>query len=207
MRYGEAGRALGTHGNNLRYAALTGTLAIRWEGARLPVVWTCRRRRSIRQRRPASWRAATCTSSVRRGAAGSRSGRAIGVRKAVRAFDELAAELMPVLTPSGDAWLLAGDEATMREPPQPAAAARFLPSGDAYTLGITSDDRALLLPDAGQRGELWTPRVWPGALLVAGKVVGTWRRAQRNLTIQTWQKLTPPGARGGRRRGRIVAAA
>ena len=40
MRYGDAGHALGTHGNNLRYAALTGTLAIRWEGARLPVVWT-----------------------------------------------------------------------------------------------------------------------------------------------------------------------
>ena len=40
MRYDEAGRALGVHGNTLRYAALTGTLAIRWEGARLPVVWT-----------------------------------------------------------------------------------------------------------------------------------------------------------------------
>ena len=40
MRYDDAGRALGTHGNNLRYAALTGTLAIRWEGARRPLVWT-----------------------------------------------------------------------------------------------------------------------------------------------------------------------
>ena len=40
MRYDDAGRALGTHGNNLRYAALTGTLAIRWEGARRPTVWT-----------------------------------------------------------------------------------------------------------------------------------------------------------------------
>jgi len=36
MRYDDAGQALGTHGNNLRYAALTGTLAIRWEGARRP---------------------------------------------------------------------------------------------------------------------------------------------------------------------------
>jgi len=40
MRYDDAGQALGTHGNNLRYAALTGTLAIRWEGARRPTVWT-----------------------------------------------------------------------------------------------------------------------------------------------------------------------
>jgi hypothetical protein len=57
-------------------------------------------------------------------------------------------------------------------------------------LGITSEDRALLVPDAGQRGELWTPRVWPGALLVAGRVVGTWRRTQGRVTIRTWQRLS-----------------
>lgn len=34
----EIGRALGI-GNSLRYAATTGTVAIRWEGARAPVVW------------------------------------------------------------------------------------------------------------------------------------------------------------------------
>src|ERR1044071_5472816 len=35
----ELGRALGL-GNALRYAATTGTIAIRWDGARAPVVWT-----------------------------------------------------------------------------------------------------------------------------------------------------------------------
>jgi hypothetical protein len=30
--------------------------------------------------------------------------------------------------------------------------------------------------------------VWPGAVLVAGEVVGTWRRA--NLTTQPWRALT-----------------
>src|SRR3954463_12431865 len=35
----EAGRALGV-GNALRYAATTGTVAIRWDGARAPTVWT-----------------------------------------------------------------------------------------------------------------------------------------------------------------------
>ena len=192
MRYGDAGHALGTHGNNLRYAALTGTLAIRWEGARLPVVWTVP---------PPDIEPAEATRELARrylhvfGPArrdGFAKWAGLGVRQAARAFDELAAELLPVATPYGDAWLLARDEPTIREPPQPVAAARFLPSGDAYTLGITSDDRALLLPDGDQRGELWTPRVWPGALLVAGKVVGTWRRAHRNLTIQTWSKLSRP---------------
>ncbi len=32
--------------------------------------------------------------------------------------------------------------------------------------------------------------MWPGAVLAAGKVVGTWRRAQRRVTIQTWQQLS-----------------
>ena len=35
----EVGRALGV-GNAIRYAATTGTVAIRWEGARAPTVWT-----------------------------------------------------------------------------------------------------------------------------------------------------------------------
>jgi hypothetical protein len=55
---------------------------------------------------------------------------------------------------------------------------------------MTSDERRLLLPDAGRRLELWTPRVWPGAILVAGNVAGTWRRAQGRVTIQTWQRLS-----------------
>lgn len=32
--------ALGVHPNSLRYAAATGTVLIRWEGARQPTVWT-----------------------------------------------------------------------------------------------------------------------------------------------------------------------
>ena len=35
-----AGQALGINPNAFRYAAPTGTVAIRWEGARAPVVWT-----------------------------------------------------------------------------------------------------------------------------------------------------------------------
>src|SRR5207248_4867773 len=40
MSYQEAGHALGVHPNSLRYASPTGTVLIRWEGARRPVVWT-----------------------------------------------------------------------------------------------------------------------------------------------------------------------
>jgi Winged helix DNA-binding domain len=190
MRYDDAGQALGVHGNALRYAALTGTLAIRWEGARRPIVWIVPR--------PEIAPVAATLELARRYlhvfGPGTPKGFAkwagIGARQAVGAFDDLGNALVPVRTPSGDAWILGADELTVREPSAPAAACRFLPSGDAYTLGVTSEDRALLVPDAAQRGELWTPRVWPGALLVAGKVVGTWRRAEGRVTIQTWQRLT-----------------
>jgi hypothetical protein len=190
MRYDDAGQALGVHGNTLRYAALTGRLAIRWEGARRPTVWTVPP--------PEIARAEATLELARRylhilGPAGPEAfakWAGIGARQAVRAFDDLRTELIPVRTPPGDAFMLTGDEPAIREAPAPAAAARLLPSGDAYTLRATSDDRALLVPDAGKRRELWTPRVWPGALLVAGEVVGTWRRAQRKVTIQAWQRLS-----------------
>ena len=190
MRYDDAGQALGVPGNTLRYAALTGRLVIRWEGARRPVVWTVPppeldpmeatlelARRYLHVFGPAT-------------PAGFAKWAGVGARKAVEVFDDLRSAMIRVRAPSGDAWILAGDEITVHEPPAPPAPARLLPSGDAYTLGVTSEDRALLMPDAGQRAELWTPRVWPGALLVAGKVVGTWRRAEGNVTIRTWQRLS-----------------
>ena len=68
------------------------------------------------------------------------------------------------------------------------APARFLPSGDAYFL-LWGTDRELLVPDADRRRELWTSRVWPGALLVEGEIVGTWRRAHGTVAIQTWRRL------------------
>jgi len=50
--------------------------------------------------------------------------------------------------------------------------------------------RELLVPDAARRALLWTSRVWPGAIVVRGEVVGTWRRAQAALTLQPWQRLS-----------------
>ena len=77
-----------------------------------------------------------------------------------------------------------------RADPLPAAPARLLPSGDSYLL-LQGADRELLVPDASQRGELWTPRVWPGGLLIGGEIAGTWRRANAVLTVQPWRPLSP----------------
>ena len=40
MKDSEVGRALGVNPSSFRYAATTGTVAIRWDGARAPRVWT-----------------------------------------------------------------------------------------------------------------------------------------------------------------------
>ncbi len=32
--------------------------------------------------------------------------------------------------------------------------------------------------------------MWPGALLVGGEIVGTWRRANEKVSIQSWRRLT-----------------
>ena len=98
---------------------------------------------------------------------------------------------MPVRTPIGDGWILGEDEAAVRAvgDASSAAAVRLLPSGDTFTL-LQGADRELLVPDARLRAELWTPRVWPGAVLVGGEIAGTWRRAGADLAVQPWRRLT-----------------
>jgi hypothetical protein len=190
MSYWEAGRALGVHPNSLRYAAPTGTVLIRWEGARRPTVWTVpqpavdpRDARLELARRYLHIYGPTTPEAFARW---------VGVRPphGVAAFQALGRSLTPVRTPVGDAWILSPDEPTLRAAPGPVAPARLLPSGDAYLLLLQGADRELMVPDPDRRRALWTPRVWPGGLLVDGEVVGTWRRADAAMTIQPWRPLS-----------------
>jgi hypothetical protein len=114
----------------------------------------------------------------------------IKLPRASAAFDALEGSLTPARTPVGDAWILAADEPIFLAPDAPAAGARLLPSGDAYFL-LQGADRELLVPEADRRRLLWTPRVWPGAVLVDGELVGTWRRADTVLAIEPWRRLSP----------------
>ena len=77
----------------------------------------------------------------------------------------------------------------MRAAETAAAAARLLPSGDAYFL-LDGAERKLLVPREEQRQQLWTSRVWPGALLVDGEIRGTWRRAQHTVRVEAWARLS-----------------
>ncbi len=187
--YSEAGRALGVHPNSLRYASPTGTVLIRWEGARRPTVWTApapavdpRDARLELARRYLHIYGPTTPNAF-----GWWSG--IGARHATAAFEALGKSLTPVRTTVGAAWILSSDEPTFRATPEPAAPARLLPSGDAYFL-FQGADRELLVPDAASRRDLWTPRVWPGGVLVEGEIVGTWRRADATMTVQPWIRLS-----------------
>jgi len=182
----ELGRAIGL-GNQMRYAATTGTIAIRWEGARAPLVWAVPAARIA----PAD----ACRELARRylhvfgptTAASFARWAGIGRRAGADAFAALEGSLLPVRSPLGDEWLLAEDEPDVRAA-ETAASVRLLPSGDAYFL-LDGAERQLLVPRADLRDRLWTSRVWPGALLVEGEIRGTWRRAQHTVRIETWSRL------------------
>ena len=190
MSCSEAGHALGVHPNSLRYAAQTGTVLMRWDGARQPTVWNVpppgihprEARLELARRYLHVFGPSTPVSFAQwAGIRPSAAGRAV--------FDALGELLTPVRTPVGDAWILASDEPTFLASSGPAAPARLLPSGDSYSL-LRAADRELLVPDSDNRRRLWTPRVWPGAVLVKGELVGTWRRAQADVTIESWRRLS-----------------
>ncbi|MBA2359933.1 MAG: winged helix DNA-binding domain-containing protein [Actinobacteria bacterium] len=183
----QIGRALGI-GNEMRYAATTGTVAIRWDGARAPIVWTV----AAPEIDPAD----ACRELARRHlhifgpttAAGFARWAGISRRSAANAYASLES-LLPIRSPLGDEWLLAEDEKAMRAAETAPAPARLLPSGDAYFL-LDGAERELLVPRADRRERLWTSRVWPGALLVEGEIRGTWRRAQHTMRIEAWGRLS-----------------
>jgi len=184
----EAGRALGL-GNSIRYAAPTGTVAIRWEGARAPTIWAvpapeidpADARRELARRHLHIFGPTTAESFARWAG--------ISRRAAAAAYASLEGSLLPVRTPLGGEWLLADDEPVVLAAETAPAPARLLPSGDAYFL-LDGAERSLLVPQADRRQQLWTSRVWPGALLVDGEVRGTWRRSQHTVRIDVWGRLS-----------------
>jgi len=188
MESGPVGKALGVHPNALRYAAPTGRVVIHWDGAGRP---------SVRMVPPPEVEPVEARRELARrylhvlgpGTPASFAQWA-GIRdeRAEATFESLRRSLAPVQTPIGEAWILRRDEDEYRRGDGPVAPARLLPSGDAYYLR-QGDDRRLLIPDARRRGMLWTSRVWPGAVLMEGEIVGIWRRSQHKVTIETWRRL------------------
>ena len=189
LPYGQAGAGLGVNANSLRYGATTGRMLIRWEGARTPTVWTVpppqitprEAQLELARRYLHVFGPSTPDAFAKWAGIGARAGRV--------SFAGLGDELLPARTPIGDGRLLASDEEAVRAAPEAPAAVRLLPSGDAYYL-LWGADRGLLVEDSGRQDELWTSRVWPGALLLDGEVRGTWRRAHDVVTVSAWERLS-----------------
>jgi DNA glycosylase AlkZ-like len=190
MTDAEAGEGMRLgNSNSLRYASATGRVLIRWAGARAPRIWTvdapdvdpAQARLDLARRHLHVFGPTTPAAFAEWAGIPAAGGRA--------AFGSLDSELTAVATPIGDGWILAADEAGFRTQPGAPAAARLLPSGDAYTL-LQGADRTLLVPDASRRSRLWTSRVWPGAVLLDGEIRGTWRRANRTLVVEPWGRLS-----------------
>lgn len=184
----DVARLMGLHPNALRYAAPTGRFLIHWDGARQPLIWSV----PAPEVDPGEARVELARRYLRVfGPAGADSFSSwAGVRSAAAAktFDDLQKELVEVMTPIGEKWILESDEHAFLSELQ-AVSTRLLPSGDSYYL-LQGDDRGLLVPNEAQQRMLWTSRVWPGAVLQGGEIVGTWRRSQHKVTVDAWGHLT-----------------
>jgi len=184
----QVGRGLGRHPVSLRYAAPTGRVLMRWDGARQPTIWAvpapaidpADARLELARRHLHVFGPTTPDAFAEWAGISPVRGRTT--------FDALGSSLTPVTTAVGDGWILSEDENGFRAASSNAADARLIPSGDTYFL-LQGVDRKLLVANTVRRGDLWTPRVWPGAVLVNGEVAGTWRRAGAVVAIHPWRRL------------------
>ena len=185
----DIGEKMGINPNVLRYGTATGEIAIRWEGARQPTIWMLPRPSTSPEE--ARFEMARRYLHVFGPTNATRFAEWAGIseRAGMAALDALATETTAVESPSASALILSADEPTFRQAPGQPAPARLLPSGDTYFL-LWGADREMLVPEAQRRQQLWTSRVWPGAVLVGGEIVGVWRRANEKVTDETWLKLS-----------------
>jgi Winged helix DNA-binding domain len=188
----DAARLVDLDPNKLRYAAPTGRFLIYWDGSRQPLIWSVPApaidpfdaRLELLRRYLHVFGPATSDSFA--------SWAGIRPESATAAFVSLIEELIEVRTPIGEAWIQLVDEQSFRSAKGDVASTRLLPSGDTYYL-LQGPERELLVPDDANRTRLWTSRVWPGAVMVRGEIVGTWRRSGHKVTVELWQPIDAAG--------------
>lgn len=186
---GQAGRAIGGHHTQLRYAAPTGRLQIQWEGGGTPLVWAV----PAPAMDPVDARLELARRYLHILGPGDGIGfgdwAGIKAPRATATIEALAVETVPTVVDGEPGVILAADEESFRSGHTSPASARLLPSGDSYWL-LQGRHRELLVPDPARRPELWTSRVWPGAVMVGGEIVGVWRRSGHDLTISPWREMS-----------------
>jgi len=190
-------RAGGLNFRDLRIASMTGEVRIEWDGA--TTTWRIVEppigapeparlelaRRFLRSTGPSTPQEFAWWSGGWAGSFGSSTRGELS--DAQQTFRSLEKELAEVELEGRKRWVLRPDRSRL-EHAVPVETVRLLPAGDPY---LVSADRALLVPEPRCRSELWPKSVWPGALLVNGELVGTWRRQVGRVTVRAWRPLEP----------------
>ena len=188
-------RAVGVNFRELRIASMTGAVRIEWDGAttswrlveppteapepaRLELA-----RRFVRSVGPSTPKEFAWWTGGWAGSFGSSTHAELS--DAQETFRSLEKELIEVEVEGQKRWTLRTDRSRL-ERAVPVETTRLLPAGDPY---LASADRALLIPQPRFRSELWPKSVWPGALMVNGEILGTWRRQVGRVTVRAWRPL------------------
>lgn len=96
-------------------------------------------------------------------------------------WDLVKDDVVPIDVDGSCAWLLAEDLATLEASEDGTVhGVRLLPPSDPF---LQPADRELLVSDREQQRRLWRSPHSPGALLVDGHVVGTWRGRTRSSRL------------------------
>jgi winged helix DNA-binding protein len=115
----------------------------------------------------------------------------VSTREAVRSFDVVAPELMPVDYDGHQAWILAADRTTLLTA-EPMRGVRFLVASDLRLFG---QDRTQLFVGPGLRHH--TPlhdTFHPNGLLIDGSIAGAWGRRAGRVSVRAAGPL-PAGIR------------
>ncbi|MCI2419877.1 winged helix DNA-binding domain-containing protein [Saccharopolyspora sp. K220] len=89
-------------------------------------------------------------------------------------------DLVEISVDGKRSWFAPEATTALSSPPTPRGV-RLLPTGDPY---LQARDRTQLLPDPTHRKALWRAVASPGALLVDGEIVGTWRAKKAGHQLQ-----------------------
>jgi len=106
-------------------------------------------------------------------------------RPAADLVAELGAELIQVSSEGGARFITADAFAVFADPPEPPDVL-LLPPDDV----VINRRTARLLVEPAVATEVWPKAPPPGAVIADGRIVGTWRRQHRSVTIRTWVELT-----------------
>lgn len=105
----------------------------------------------------------------------------IAPRHAERLWQRVEAELLPVQVGPRLGWLHHADSARFQVPTTTAVGVRLLPPHDPY---LEQRDRQTLLADSTLHRQVWRAAGSPGAVLVDGQLVATWRAHKRGKSLQ-----------------------